>query len=134
LFVHSARNCASPAFRSSIAWGNDIVVVWAEDVATSDVRLRAAWLLARALAIRTSAARPTRTLASPRWTARIEAIRKQLANFEDDRGPRRGQVCERWRERFATRAARMKGRPSTRQLGLLEQHRSPAAQPKAAGA
>jgi len=84
LFVHSART--APAGLAEIArYGQDIVVVWDEDDAASDVRLRAGWLLARALAVRAGRHDEEEAASLAEMDAAIEAIRKQIAGFEEIR-------------------------------------------------
>ena len=64
-------------------WGHDIVVVWdAEDPAT-DVRLKAGLLLAKALAVRANRHDEDEAASLSEMDAAIEAIRKQIAGFEE---------------------------------------------------
>lgn len=84
LFVHAART--APAGLSELArYGADIVVVWDEEDAATDVRLRAALLLAKALAVRAGRHDAEEAASLAEMDAAIEAIRKQIAGFEEIR-------------------------------------------------
>ena len=84
LFVHSART--APAGLPELArYGADIVVLWDEDDASTDVRLRAGLLLARALAVRAGRHDAEEAASLAEMDAAIEAIRKQIAGFEEIR-------------------------------------------------
>jgi hypothetical protein len=84
LFVHSART--APAGLHELArYGADIVVLWDEEDATTDVRLRAGLLLARALAVRAGRHDAEEAASLAEMDAAIEAIRKQITGFEEIR-------------------------------------------------
>ncbi|MBU6257928.1 MAG: hypothetical protein KGO01_05855 [Burkholderiales bacterium] len=82
LFVHSAQT--APAGLPELhRWGHDIVVVWdAEDPAT-DVRLKAGLLLAKALCVRANQHGEEEAASLAEMDGAIEAIRKQIAGFEE---------------------------------------------------
>ena len=84
LFVHSAQT--APAGLPELhRWGHDIVVVWdAEDPAT-DVRLKAGLLLAKALCVRANRHEEEEAASLAEMDAGIEAIRKQIAGFDEIR-------------------------------------------------
>lgn len=82
LFVHSART--APAGLSELhRWGQDVVVIWDEDDPTTDVRLKAAYLVAKALAIRAGQHDEEEAASLAEMDSAIEAIRKQLVGFEE---------------------------------------------------
>lgn len=84
LFVHAART--APAGMPELhRWGHDVVVVWDEDEPATDVRLKAAWLIATALAIRAGQHDEDEAASLAEVDAAIEAIRKQVAGFEEIR-------------------------------------------------
>lgn len=82
LFVHAARTAPSglPELRR---WGNDIVVIWDDDDAATDIRLKAAYLVAKALAVRAGKHDVEETASLAEVDAAIEGIRKQIAGFEE---------------------------------------------------
>jgi hypothetical protein len=82
LFVHSMQT--APARLPELhRWGHDIVVIWdAEDSAT-DVRLKAAFLLAKALCVRASLHDEDEAASLAEMDGAIEAIRKQISGFEE---------------------------------------------------
>lgn len=82
LFVHAARTAPS-GLPELHRWGQDVVVVWDEDDPTTDVRLRAAYLVVKALAIRAGRHRDEDAASLAEMDAAIEAIRKQIAGFEE---------------------------------------------------
>lgn len=82
LFVHAARTAPAglPELRR---WGNDIVVIWDEDDAATDIRLKAAYQAAKALAVRAGRDGEEEAASLAEMDAAIEAIRKQIAGFEE---------------------------------------------------
>jgi len=84
LFVHAAAT--APAGLPKLhRWGQDIVLVWdAEDPAT-DVRLKAGYLLAKALCVRASRHEVEDAAIFAEIDGAIEAIRKQIAGFDEIR-------------------------------------------------
>jgi len=84
LFVHSAQT-APPGIPELHRWGNDIVVVWDADDPSSDVRLKAGLLLAKALAVRVNRHDDEEAGNFAEMDVAIEAIRKQIAGFEEIR-------------------------------------------------
>lgn len=82
LFVHAART--SPAGQPELhRWGQDVVVVWDDDDAATDVRFKAAYLVAKALAIRAGQQDDQDAASLAEMDAAIEGIRKQIAGFEE---------------------------------------------------
>lgn len=82
LFVHSART--APAGLDELhRWGQDVVVVWDEDDPATDVRLKAGYLVAKALAIRAGQHDEAEAASLAEMDAAIEAIRKQINGFEE---------------------------------------------------
>ncbi|MCZ8112685.1 MAG: hypothetical protein ACK5Y8_19665 [Betaproteobacteria bacterium] len=82
LFVHSARTV--PAGLADLhRWGQDVVVVWDEDEPATDVRLKAAYMVAKALAVRAGQHDEAEEVSLAEMDVSIEAIRKQLAGFEE---------------------------------------------------
>lgn len=82
LFVHSART--APAGLADLhRWGQDIIVVWDEDQPATDVRLKAAYMVAKALAVRAGQHDEREEASLAEMDAAIEAIRKQIAGFEE---------------------------------------------------
>jgi hypothetical protein len=82
LFVHSART-APVGLADLHRWGQDVVVVWDEDEPATDVRLKAAYMVAKALAVRAGQHDEAEEVSLAEMDASIEAIRKQLAGFEE---------------------------------------------------
>jgi len=82
LFVHSSRTAPS-GLPELHRWGQDIVVVWDEDEPATDIRLKAAFLLAKALTIRVGQHDAQETASLAEMDGAIEAIRKQIEGFED---------------------------------------------------
>ena len=82
LFVHAAQT--APAGVPELhRWGPDIVVVWdAKDPAT-DVRLKAGYLLAKALCVRANQHDEEEAASLAEMDVAIEAIRKRIAGFEE---------------------------------------------------
>jgi len=82
LFVHAART--APAGLPELhRWGQDIVVLWDEDEPSTDVRLKAGFQLAKALAIRAGQHDEDEAASLAEMDGAIEAIRKQIAGFEE---------------------------------------------------
>ena len=82
LFVHSAST--APANLPELQrWGQDVVVVWDETDPATDVRLKAAFLLARALCVRANRHDAEDAASFAEIDAAIEVIRKQIAGFEE---------------------------------------------------
>ena len=84
LFVHSART-APPGLPELARYGQDVVVVWDDEDAGTDVRLRAGLLLARGLAVRAGVHDAQEAASLAAMDAAIEAIRKQIAGFDEIR-------------------------------------------------
>jgi hypothetical protein len=84
LFVHAAAT--APAGLPELhRWGSDIVLVWdAEDPAT-DVRLKAGWLLAKALCVRAIRHEAQDAASHAEIDGAIEAIRGQIQGFDEIR-------------------------------------------------
>jgi hypothetical protein len=82
LFVHSART--APAGLPELhRWGQDVVVIWDEDEPATDVRLKAGFQVAKALCIRAGQHGEEEAASLAEMDAAIEAIRKQIAGFEE---------------------------------------------------
>ena len=82
LFVHSAQT--APANLPELhRWGPDIVVIWDADDPATDVRLKAGYLLAKALCIRANHHDEEEAASLAEMDVAIEAIRKQIAGFEE---------------------------------------------------
>ena len=82
LFVHAART--APAGLPELhRWGQDVVVVWDDDDPATDVRLKAAYLVAKALAVRSGRQDRQDAASLAEMDAAIEAIRKQIVGFEE---------------------------------------------------
>jgi hypothetical protein len=82
LFVHASRT--APAGLPELhRWGSDVVVVWDEDDPATDVRLKAAYLVVKALAVRAGKHDEEDAASLAEMDAAIEAIRKQIAGFEE---------------------------------------------------
>jgi hypothetical protein len=82
IFVHAARTAPAglPELRR---WGNDIVVIWDDDDAATDIRLKAAYQAAKAMAVRVGQDNELEAASLAEMDAAIEAIRKQIAGFEE---------------------------------------------------
>jgi hypothetical protein len=82
LFVHAARTAPAglPELRR---WGNDVVVIWDDDDAATDIRLKAACQVAKALAVRAGKHEEEEAASLAEMDSAIEAIRKQIAGFEE---------------------------------------------------
>lgn len=115
LFVHSAHT--APAGVPELhRWGADIVVVWdAEDPAT-DVRLKAGYLLAKALCVRANQHDEEEAASLAEMDVAIEAIRKQIAGFEEIKTSARTVVGG--GEKILNRARLMEEEISKRLVGL----------------
>lgn len=82
LFVHAART--APAGLPELhRWGSDVVMIWDEDDPATDVRLKAAYLVVKALAIRAGTHDEEDAASLAEMDVAIEAIRKQIAGFEE---------------------------------------------------
>ena len=82
LFVHSSQT--APAGLPELhRWGLDIVVVWDADDPATDVRLKAAYLLAKALCVRANQHNEEEAASLAEMDVAIEAIRKHIAGFEE---------------------------------------------------
>jgi hypothetical protein len=115
LFVHSAQT--APAGVPELhRWGQDIVVIWdAEDPAT-DVRLKAGFLLAKALCVRANQHDEEEAASLAEMDVAIEAIRKQIAGFEEIKTSARTVVSG--GEKILNRARLMEEEITRRLLGL----------------
>ena len=82
LFIHSART-APTGLADLHRWGQDVVVVWDEDQPATDVRLKAAYMVAKALAVRAGQHDENEAASLAEMDAAIEAIRKQISGFEE---------------------------------------------------
>ena len=115
LFVHSAQT-APIGVPELHRWGADIVVVWdAEDPAT-DVRLKAGYLLAKALCVRANQHDEEDAASLAEMDVAIEAIRKQIAGFEEIRTSARTVVGG--GEKILNRARLMEEEITRRLVGL----------------
>ncbi len=104
LFVHSAGT--APAGLPELhRWGSDIVVVWDADDPATDVRLKAGYLLAKALCVRASRHEAQDAASFAEIDACIESIRKQIAGFDEIRVSARTVISG--GERIANRARLM---------------------------
>lgn len=84
LFVHAART--APAGLPELGrYGNDVIVLWDDDDPATDVRLRAALLVAKALALRGTEPSEEEAASLAEIDHAIEAIRKQIAGFDEIR-------------------------------------------------
>lgn len=126
LFVHAARTAPDglPELRR---WGNDIVVIWDDDDVATDIRLKAAFQAAKALAVRAGKHDEEEAASLAEIDAAIEAIRKLIAGFEEIRTSARTVVSG--GEKILKRADIM-GQEIERRLLVLQQH---AARLRAAG-
>ena len=118
LFVHAAAT--APAGLPELhRWGNDIVVVWdAEDPGT-DVRLKAAGLLAKALCVRANRHDEDEAASLADMDVAIEAIRKQVAGFEEIRTTARTVING--GEKIASRARLMEEEIARQMSALMAQ-------------
>jgi hypothetical protein len=82
LFVHSAQTAPS-GLPELHRWGQDIVVIWDAEDAATDVRLKAGFLLAKALCLRANLHEEEEAASLSEMDVAIEAIRKQIAGFEE---------------------------------------------------
>ena len=64
-------------------WGLDIVVIWDADDPATDVRLMAAFLLAKELCVRANQHGGQEAVSLSEMDVAIEAIRKQVSDFEE---------------------------------------------------
>ncbi len=115
LFVHSAQT--APAGVPELhRWGSDIVVVWDAEDPTTDVRLKAAYLLAKALCVRANQHDEEEAASLAEVDVAIEAIRKQIAGFEEIKTSARTVVNG--GEKILNRARLMEEEITRRLLGL----------------
>lgn len=82
LFVHSAQT-APVGVPELHRWGSDIVVIWDAEDPSTDVRLKAGYLLAKALCVRANLHEEEEAASLAEMDVAIEAIRKQIAGFEE---------------------------------------------------
>jgi hypothetical protein len=82
LFVHSSQTAPS-GLPELHRWGLDIVVVWDADDPATDVRLKAGYLLAKALCVRANQHNEEEAASLAEMDVAIEAIRKQITGFEE---------------------------------------------------
>lgn len=118
LFVHAARTAPAglPELRR---WGSDIIVVWDEDDAATDIRLKAAYQAAKALAMRAGQHDEQEAASLAEMDAAIEAIRKQIAGFEEIQTTARTVVNS--GNKIQDRA-RIMGEEIERRLLILQDH------------
>lgn len=115
LFVHSAQT--APAGVPELhRWGLDIVVVWNAEDTTTDVRLKAGYLLAKALCVRANQHDEEEAASLAEMDVAIEAIRKQIAGFEEIKTSARTVVNG--GEKILNRARLMEEEITRRLLGL----------------
>ena len=115
LFVHSAQT--APAGVPELhRWGSDIVVVWDADDPATDVRLKAAYLLAKALCVRANQHDEEEAASLAEMDVAIEAIRKQIAGFEEIKTSARTVVGG--GEKILNRARLMEEEITRRLVGL----------------
>ncbi|WP_418316227.1 hypothetical protein [Piscinibacter sakaiensis] len=118
LFVHSAQT--APAGMPELhRWGLDIVVVWDAENPATDVRLKAAYLLAKALSVRASQHDEDEAASLAEMDGAIEAIRKQINGFEEIRTSARTIVGG--GEKILNRARLMEEEIGKRLAGLTTQ-------------
>jgi hypothetical protein len=82
LFVHSTQT-APGGLPELHRWGHDIVVVWDAEDSSTDVRLKAGFLLAKALCVRANLHDEDEAASLAEMDGAIEAIRKQISGFEE---------------------------------------------------
>ncbi len=118
LFVHSSQT--APAGMAELhRWGNDIVVLWDADDPATDVRLKAGYLLAKALCVRASQHGEEEAASLAEMDAAIEAIRKQIAGFDEIRTTARTVVTG--GDKILNRARLMEEEIARRLLSLSTQ-------------
>ena len=87
VFVPDDDDAPAPTAPAGLAdlhrWGQDVVVVWDEDQPATDVRLKAAYMVAKALAVRAGQHDENEAASLAEMDAAIEAIRKQISGFEE---------------------------------------------------
>lgn len=82
LFVHSSRT--APAGLEPLArYGNDVVVVWNPEDASSDMVFKAGYLTAKALSLRAAQRSGAEAASFQRIDKAIEVVRKQLNGFDE---------------------------------------------------
>jgi hypothetical protein len=84
LFVHAART-APPGLPELGRYGNDVIVLWDDNDAATDVRLRAGLIVAKALAQRTQQHDAESAASLAEMDHAVEAIRKQICGFDEIR-------------------------------------------------
>ena len=84
LFVHSTQTAPS-GLPELQRWGHDIVVIWDSEDPSTDVRLKAGLLLAKALCIRAGQQGEAEAASLAEMDGAIEAIRKHITGFEEIR-------------------------------------------------
>lgn len=84
IFVHSARTAPS-AIDTLCRHGNDILCVWDSEDSRSDVVLKSAYLMAKAMAVRVAQRTKTETANFTAIDTAIETVRKHLAGFDEIR-------------------------------------------------
>lgn len=118
LFVHAART--APAGLPELhRWGSDLVVIWDEEDPVTDMRLKAAWLAAKAIAVRRPGAGAQGAASLREIDAAIEAVRRQLAGFEDIQTSARTVISG--GEKIIKRATLMAHEIEQRMLSLQQQ-------------
>ncbi len=118
LFVHSSET--APAGLPELhRWGMDVVVIWDADDPATDVRLKAAYLVAKALCIRANEHNEEEAASLAEMDVAIEAIRKQIAGFEEIKTSARTVVGG--GEKILNRARLMEEEIGKRLSALMEQ-------------
>lgn len=118
LFVHAAAS--APAGLPELhRWGHDIVVVWDPEDPATDVRLKAAYLLAKFLCVRGARQNEDDAASFEEIDGAIEAIRKQIAGFDDIRTSAR--TVMNGGEKILNKA-RIMEEEIVRRMGALETH------------
>ncbi len=115
LFVHSAQT-APVGVPELHRWGSDIVVIWDAEDPSTDVRLKAGYLLAKALCVRANLHEEEEAASLAEMDVAIEAIRKQIAGFEEIKTSARTVVGG--GEKILNRARLMEEEITRRLVGL----------------
>jgi len=84
LFVFSARTCGTDV-ASLARYGNDVIAVWDAEDPASDVVLKAAWSLARALGAKAGADRKELKMDLERMQKAMREVERQVQGMEDIR-------------------------------------------------
>src|SRR5262249_17438186 len=117
-FVHSAET--APAGLPELhRWGHDIVVVWDANDPSTDARLKAGLLLAKALCVRAHRHEAGGAASRAEMDVAIEAFRKQIAGFEEIKTSARTVVGG--GEKILNRARLMEEEITKRVTGLASQ-------------